>query len=80
MPQSLDPRFDVLPAVHISSPDQGQDRERRWLRKADAIAGRAFPSWETTEAHLEAWTREVADLRQHGTTGEPPIDTNGPNY
>jgi transposase len=42
--------------------------------KRNAIAGRAFPSWETLEAHLEAWTREVADLRQHGTTGEPPIE------
>jgi len=41
--------------------------------KRNAIAGRAFSSWEALEAHLEAWTREVADLRQHGTTGEPPI-------
>ncbi|WP_370987193.1 IS21 family transposase [Bradyrhizobium sp. DN5] len=40
--------------------------------KPNAIAGRAFPSWEALEAHLEAWTREVA--RQHGTTGEPPIE------
>jgi hypothetical protein len=42
--------------------------------KRNAIAGRAFPSWEAFEAHLEAWTREVADQRQHGTTGEPPIE------
>ena len=42
--------------------------------KRNAIAGRAFPSWDALEAHLEAWTREVADLRQHGTTGEPPIE------
>ncbi len=26
------------------------------------------------EAHLAAWTREVADRRIHGTTGEAPID------
>jgi Mu transposase-like protein len=25
------------------------------------------------EAHLEAWTREIADARIHGTTGEPPM-------
>jgi hypothetical protein len=25
------------------------------------------------EAHLDAWTREVADVRVHGTTGEAPI-------
>lgn len=42
--------------------------------KRNAVAGRAFPSWEAFEAHLEAWTREVADLRAHGTTGEAPIE------
>jgi hypothetical protein len=42
--------------------------------KRNAIAGRCFPSWEAFEAHLEAWTRDVADVRLHGTTGEPPID------
>ena len=26
------------------------------------------------EAHLEEWTREVADQRVHGTTGEAPIE------
>jgi transposase len=42
--------------------------------KKNAIAGRSFASWEAFEAHLEAWTREVADRRLHGTTGEAPID------
>jgi hypothetical protein len=42
--------------------------------KRNAIAGRSFPSWEALEAHLEAWTRDVADVRLHGTTGEAPID------
>ena len=42
--------------------------------KRNAIAGRSFPSWETLEAHLEAWTRDVADVRLHGTTGQAPID------
>jgi hypothetical protein len=42
--------------------------------KRNAIAGRSFPSWEALEAHLEAWTRDVADVRRHGTTGEAPID------
>jgi transposase len=40
--------------------------------KRNAIAGRRFASWEALEAHLDAWTREVADLRVHGTTGEAP--------
>jgi transposase len=42
--------------------------------KRNAIAGRSFASWEAFEAHLEAWTREVSDMRVHGTTGEAPIE------
>jgi transposase len=41
--------------------------------KKNAVAGRSFASWEAFEAHLEAWTREVADVRIHGTTGEAPM-------
>jgi transposase len=41
--------------------------------KKNAIAGRCFASWEAFEAHLDAWVREVADVRIHGTTGETPI-------
>jgi transposase len=41
--------------------------------KKNAIAGRSFARWEALEAHLDAWTREVADVRIHGTTGETPI-------
>lgn len=41
--------------------------------KKNAVAGRSFASWEAFEAHLEAWTREVADVRIHGTTGEAPL-------
>jgi hypothetical protein len=40
--------------------------------KRNAIAGRAFASFAELEAHLERWTREVADVRVHGTTGEAP--------
>ena len=42
--------------------------------KRNAIGGRCFPSWEAFEAHLEAWTRDTADVRMHGTTGEAPIE------
>jgi transposase len=41
--------------------------------KKNAVAGRSFPSWEAFEAHLDAWTREVAEVRIHGTTGEAPL-------
>jgi hypothetical protein len=33
--------------------------------------GGALP-WSAMEAHLEAWTREIADARVHGTVGETP--------
>lgn len=42
--------------------------------KRNAIAGRRFASWAALEAHLEAWTRDIADVRVHGTTGEAPRD------
>ena len=42
--------------------------------KKNAIAGRQFESWSALEAHLDAWTRDVADRRVHGTTGEAPIE------
>jgi hypothetical protein len=42
--------------------------------KTNAIAGREFSSWAELESHLVRWTREVADLRLHGTTGEAPLE------
>lgn len=41
--------------------------------KRNAIAGRSFVSWDAFEAHLEAWARDIADVRIHGTTGEAPM-------
>ncbi|MDX0525390.1 IS21 family transposase [Sinorhizobium medicae] len=42
--------------------------------KKNAIAGRRFESWAEFEAHLDRWTREVADQREHGTTGVKPAE------
>lgn len=42
--------------------------------KRNAIAGRTFASWAALEAHLRQWLRTVADVRVHGTTGEPPLE------
>lgn len=39
--------------------------------KHNALAGRAFTSFATLEAHLQQWMRE-ADQRVHGTTHEAP--------
>ncbi len=41
--------------------------------KKNAVAGRTFETWEAFEAHLAAWTRDIADVRIHGTTAEPPM-------
>ena len=41
--------------------------------KGNAVAGRAFESFAALEAHLAEWTREIADQRVHGTTGEAPM-------
>jgi transposase len=42
--------------------------------KKNAVAGRTFATWPGFEAHLDQWTREIADMRIHGTTAEQPIE------
>ena len=53
---------------------KGKDERGVAYVKQNAIAGREFDSWAELEAHLVRWTREVADLRIHGTTGEAPLE------
>ncbi len=53
---------------------KGKDERGVGYVKRNAVAGRSFPSWEAFEAHLAAWTRDVADVRIHGTTGETPLE------
>jgi transposase len=53
---------------------KGKDESGVGYVKRNAIAGRVFASWEAFEAHLLRWMRTIADVRRHGTTGEPPID------
>jgi transposase len=52
---------------------KGKDERGVGYVKSNAIAGRRFATWSEMEAHLEAWTREIADVRVHGTTGETPL-------
>jgi transposase len=51
---------------------KGKDERGVGYVKRNAMAGRTFACWEELEAHLAWWTREVADVRVHGTTGELP--------
>ena len=52
---------------------KGKDERGVGYVKRNAIAGHAFTSWAAMEAHLAWWMREIADVREHGTTGEAPI-------
>ena len=53
---------------------KGKDERGVGYVKKNAIAGRTFETWSAFEAHLEEWTREIADQRVHGTTGEMPVE------
>jgi len=52
---------------------KGKDERGVGYIKRNAIAGHRFASLEALQAHLARWMREVADVRVHGTTAEPPI-------
>ncbi len=52
---------------------KGKDERGVGYVKRNAVAGRSFASWAALEAHLAWWTRDVADARVHGTTGEVPV-------
>ena len=51
---------------------KGKDERGVGYVKHNAIAGHSFASWPALEAHLVWWMREIADVRDHGTTGEAP--------
>jgi transposase len=53
---------------------KGKDERGVGYVKRNAIAGHRFASWAAMEAHLAWWMREIADKREHGTTGEPPAE------
>ncbi|ARM91330.1 MULTISPECIES: IS21 family transposase [Rhizobium] len=53
---------------------KGKDERGVGYVKKNAIAGRRFENWASFEAHLDRWIREIADRREHGTTGEAPIE------
>ena len=68
--------WDVLPkaCAPYRARTKGKDERGVGYVKRNAIAGHAFASLVALEAHLAWWMREVADVRMHGTTGEPPIE------
>ena len=66
--------WDVMPkaCAPYRARTKGKDERGVGYVKRNAIAGHSFESPAALEAHLAWWMREVADVRVHGTTGEPP--------
>lgn len=67
-------RFRPRACAPYRARTKGKDERGVGYVKKNAIAGRTFESWSALEAHLAAWTRDIADERMHGTTGEVPIE------
>jgi transposase len=67
--------WDVLPraCAPYRPRTKGKDERGVGYVKRNAIAGHRFDSVEDLHGHLAQWMRNVADVRIHGTTGEPPI-------
>jgi transposase len=53
---------------------KGKDERGVGYVKKNAVAGRCFENFAALEAHLDAWVRDIADVRVHGTTGEVPAE------
>lgn len=64
--------FRIRACAPYRARTKGKDERGVGYVKRNAIAGRRFATWLEMEAHLDAWTREIADARVHGTTGETP--------
>jgi hypothetical protein len=67
-------RFRPRACAPYRARTKGKDERGVGYVKKNAVAGRCFDSWSAFEAHLDAWTRDIADQRVHGTTGEVPIE------
>jgi transposase len=66
-------RFRPRACAPYRARTKGKDERGVGYVKRNAIAGHAFASWAALEAHLAWWMRAIADVRVHGTTGEPPL-------
>lgn len=64
--------FRVRACAPYRARTKGKDERGVGYVKHNAVAGRSFESFAALEAHLDAWLRDTADVRIHGTTGEPP--------
>ena len=65
--------FRPIACAPYRAQTKGKDERGVGYVKHNALAGHTFESFAALEAHLAQWTRDVADVRVHGTTGEAPI-------
>lgn len=65
--------FQVKACAPYRPRTKGKDERGVGYVKGNAVAGRAFDTFAALEAHLAEWTRDIADQRVHGTTGEAPM-------
>lgn len=65
--------FRVRACAPCRARTKGKDERGVGYVKGNAVAGRRFENFAALEAHLDQWTREVADVRIHGTTAEAPM-------
>lgn len=72
--------FGVRACATYRARTKGKDEHGVGYVQHNAVAGRSFESFAALEAHLDAWVRDIADFRIHGTTGEPPRLRFGPAF
>jgi transposase len=65
--------FRPIACAPYRAQTKGKDERGVGYVKHNALAGHTFASFAALEAHVAQWTREVADVRVHGTTGETPL-------
>lgn len=65
--------FKVDPTPIYAPKKKGKVESGVKYVKRNALAGRAGEDIDDVNASLEKWTREIAGMRTHGTTGKPPL-------
>jgi hypothetical protein len=51
---------------------KGKDERNVGYVKSNCLTGHTISTWDTLEAHIAWWMREVSDVQRHSTTNERP--------
>jgi transposase len=66
--------FLIAPCLPRTPRHKGKVESGVHYVKRNALAGRTFADLHEANAHLTRWVEEVAGVRDHGTTHEPPLE------